>query len=215
MGKPETEISHLDVIIEKIRSDGILAAETEGLKIKAAANAEAEKIITAAGNEAQRLISEAETAIRHQEEINRNALAFAARDAILMVRSHIEALFKGLIRRESAKALDGSLLKSIILKLIEHWVASGLAESITLELSNEDHRDLGEMLKSAIAAHIRSGLEITPVPGLKAGFRISQTGEHFYLDVSDESVAETLMFFLSSEIKTLLDPLMTEKTNEG
>lgn len=215
MSKPETDISHLDVIIGKIRSDGILAAETEGRKIKAAASAEAEKIISEAKREAQRLISEAEKAIRHKEEISRNALAFAARDTLLMVRSHLETLFKGLIRKESAKALDESLLKTIILKLIDHWVASGLAESITLELSSEDHRNLGAVLNSAITAHIRSGLEITPVPGLKAGFRISKTGEHCYLDVSDESVAETLMFFLSSEMKTLLDPRMTERGDDG
>jgi V/A-type H+/Na+-transporting ATPase subunit E len=215
MSKPETEISHLDVIIEKIRCDGILAAETEGLKIKSAANAEAEKIIAGARNEAQRLLSDAEKTIRHKEEISRNALAFAARDAILMVRSHLETLFKGLIRKESAKALDESLLKAIILKLIDHWVASGLAESITLKLSNEDHRNLGDVLNSAITAQVRSGLEISSVPGLKAGFRISKSGEHCYLDISDESVAETLMFFLSSEIKTLLDPRMTEKGNDG
>jgi vacuolar-type H+-ATPase subunit E/Vma4 len=211
MGKPETEISHLDIIIDKIRSEGLLAVETEGLKIKEAAKAEAGRIIAGAKNEAQMLISDAEKAIQQKEEISRNALTFAARDAILMVRSYLETLFKSLIRKQCAQTLDEPLLKTIISKIIDNWVASGLEESITLQMSNEDYRDLGKVLYSAITAEMSAGLEIKPVPGLKAGFRISKTGEHFYLDVSDESIAETLMFFLSSEIKTLLDPVMVEK----
>ncbi|MFH0728556.1 MAG: hypothetical protein V2B19_19735 [Pseudomonadota bacterium] len=211
MGQPEIEISHLDTIIEKIRSEGVLAAETEGLKIKNTALAEAGRIMGEAKKEAERLISDAEKTIHQKEMISRNALAFAARDSILMVRSYLETLFKDLIRKECAGALDEPLLKTVILKIADHWVASGLEERITLQLSDEDYRNLGKVLFSAITADMSAGLEIKPVPGLRAGFRISKTGEHFYLDVSDESIAETLMFFLSSEMKALIDPVMTEK----
>jgi vacuolar-type H+-ATPase subunit E/Vma4 len=211
MGRPETEISHLDLIIEKIRSEGILVAETEGLKIRAAARAEADRITAAASREAQQLILDAEKTIRQTENISRKALSFAARDAILMIRSYTESLLKALIQTASAEALDESLLKPLLLKIIDKWVASGFAEGITLHLSDADHRHLRGVLHSVLAAAMSGGLEIKPVPGLKAGFRISKTGEHFYLDVSDESIAETLMAFLSSEIKTLLDPIMTGK----
>lgn len=215
MGKPETDISHLDIIIEKIHSDGVLAAEMEGEKIKASARAEAQRIIAEAQKEAELLIAEAEKQIRQKETISRNALSFAARDAILMVRSYLESLFTHLIRKECARALDASLLKAVILKIIDGWIASGLEESITLQLAPEDEKNLREVLYWAISARIRSGLEIKPVPGLTAGFRISRTGEQFYLDVSDESIAETLAFFLSSELKTLLDPVSIEKWKEG
>lgn len=65
---------------------------------------------------------------------------------------------------------------------------------------------LRDILHSAISGRIASGLEIKPVPGLKAGFRISRSGDCFYHDFSDESIADILSSFLSPDIKALIDP---------
>ncbi|WP_027358090.1 hypothetical protein [Desulforegula conservatrix] len=212
MGKPEIETTNLDIIIEKIRSDGIEAAEKEGLRIKDEARADADNIIKRAKIAAEILKADAEKEIAHKENISRKALEFAVRDSILMIRSYLENLFKNLVRKKCAEVLCENLLKDMILKVTDKWSESATWEDIKIQISDEDSNRIKEVLYSAISEEIKSGkvvsgLEIIPIPDLKAGFRISKKGENFYHDFSDESIAEILMFFLSSEIKELLDPV--------
>jgi len=207
MGKPEIETTNLDIIIEKIRSDGIEAAEKEGLRIKHDALSEAESIIKRAKIAAEILKADAEKEIAQKESISRKALEFAARDSILMIRSYLENLFKNLVRKKCSEVLSENLLKEMILKVTDKWSESATWEDIKVQISDEDNNRIIEILYSAISEELESGLEIRPVPDLKAGFRISKKGENFYHDFSDESIAEILMFFLSSEIKEMLDPV--------
>lgn len=212
MGKPEIETTNLDIIIEKIRSDGIEAAEKEGLRIKNDARSEAENIINRAKIAAEILKADAEKEIAQKENISRKALEFAARDSILMIRSYLENLFKNLVKKKCSEVLCENLLKDMILKITDKWSESATWEDIKVQISDEDSNKIKEVLYSAISEKMQSeevepGLEIKPVPDLKAGFRISKKGENFYHDFSDESIAEILMFFLSSEIREMLDPV--------
>jgi vacuolar-type H+-ATPase subunit E/Vma4 len=207
----ETEISHLDILIEKIRSDGIRSAEKEAQRIRDEAKMEGQQIIFAAQKEADRLILEAQNVIQKKEGISRKALEFALRDAILQIRSSLDSLMKHLLQIECTKVFDESLFKSLILKMADQLLGFTPEEKISIQLSQEDHRNLATKLYTAITSEIQGGLEIKPCLNLKAGIRISKSEAHYYYDFSDESIAETLAGFLSLEIKEILDQIRNGK----
>ena len=211
MGKSSFETTNLDLIIEKIRSDGIEAGEAESLRIKDEARAEAENIISRARKEAETMLADAEKAISHKEHTSRKALEFAARDSVLMIRSYLENIFKKLVSNECTRVIDKNLLKEMILKILDKWSESGVMDEIKIQISDEDSKNIRDILYASISDRMGSSLDIKPVAELKAGFRISKTGEHFYHDFSDESIAELLFFFLSEEVKELLDPASKEQ----
>jgi V/A-type H+-transporting ATPase subunit E len=219
MGKPPVKTTDLDLIIEKIRSEGIEAAESEAAEIRKKALAEASDIVAGAKKEADRMISDAEKSIMRKENTSRKALEFAARDSILMIRSYLENLIRKLVENECSSVIDKEFLKEMILKILDKWSESGekMADGdIKIQVSDRDSRILRDILHSAISGRIASGLEIKPVPGLKAGFRISRSKDNFYHDFSDESIAEILSSFLSPDKKTLIDPerMDQEKTTD-
>lgn len=204
MGKSDHETANLDLIIDKIRSDGIDAAEKEGLRIKKEALAEAEKIVSEAKKMAERLISEAEKEIKKKEKNSRNAIEFAARDSILAIRSYLEKIFHNIIKTKCAQTMTGDFLETAIIELLSKTPESE-KKGIQISLSEENHKSLSKAFYSAIDEKMREGIEIRPIQDISAGFRISRDCDRFYNDFTDETIAEILGIFLAPELRMILD----------
>lgn len=205
MGKPEIETTNLDIIIEKIRKDGIEAAEKEGLRIREEARIEAQRIISEANTAAEKMISQAEGKIAKKENLSRKALSFAVRDSILAVKAYLEKFSCALLRNTCSESLDPQFLKTIILKVIERWPDEASSANLEILVSEKDLNELKTAFLSALSGEVPRGIEIKPVSTLSAGFRIYASGDNHYHDFSDESIAEILQFFLSSEISGIIN----------
>lgn len=205
MGKPEIETTNLDIIIEKIRKDGIETAEKEGQRIREEALIEAQQIISEANTAAEKMISKAEGKIAQKENLSRKALSFAVRDSILAIKVYLEKFSSELLRNKCAECLDPQFLKTIIIKVIEKWPDEASAGNLEILVSEKDMNELKKAFLSALSGEVSRGIEIKPVSALSAGFRIHASGDNHYHDFSDESIAEILQCFLSSEISGIIN----------
>lgn len=214
MSRPDHETANIDLIIEKIRVQGIDAADKEACKIKSDALEEAERIISSAKKTAETIIAEAQDEILKKEKTSIKAMEFAARDSVLLVRDCLEKIFKNLIMERCSRAMGGAALEKIITEFISN-IPETEAKGLNISLSQENHKKLFESLLSAIEEKTGKGIEIKPDPDMGQGFRIMRDGDEFYNDFSAESIAELMGMFLEPEIKRILDSTICDKIEKG
>ena len=91
-------------LIEKIKKDGVAAAEKSASEVKAQAQSEAEKIIANAKEEAEKIIKAAKDETARMEKASEDAIRQASRNLVLSFRDSITKELSALINAESEKA---------------------------------------------------------------------------------------------------------------
>ena len=192
----------LKELLEKIKDQGIREADAQADQIIAEAHQKAEGILSEARAEAERMRQEAREAADRFESTGRQAVAQAGRDLLLRLRASILALFDALIRRQSAEALEPQLLQRIIENLVTAWVQQGKGDFAIL-LSQDDQEACAAYFERRLADELKRGVEIKPLPGISAGFRVLEKDGAAYYDFTDQGLSELLAEFLNPLVEGL------------
>ena len=163
----------LQELIDKIKKDGVGAAEASAQAIIADAEKRAEAIVAEAERKALENEKKAKAEAERLEKASIDAIKQAARNTILSFRDGINAELSALIQAETAKSYDDKLLKTLIPEVVKEWVKNPDAASISVLLSEKDTAALSSSLTAALKSEIAKGLEIKADSSLDAGFRIS------------------------------------------
>lgn len=178
-------------LVTSIRKEGIDAANEQGSQIIADAKKKAEAIIADAKAEAK---AAHDASAREISILKEGAVASAEqakRDALLAFKAAIEAEYKKIL---SAKVRDNISGKALG-KLIQAVAVGEDISGYTAEVS-----EVSEELTATLAEEIKNGLEIKPVKGISAGFRLASKDGTGYFDCSDDEIMQMLMpYFRSSE----------------
>lgn len=200
----------LKELIEKIKNEGIKSAEEQAEQIIGAAEKRASEIILKAKEDAQKLTTLAENAAANSERAGKEALKQAGRDLILNVQARIIDLFKSIVIRETGSALSENVLAEIITTVIKNWTDKGINELQVL-ISSEQGKKLEDYLMAKLAADFKKGVEILPLPGNAAGFRISEKNGSAYYDFTDRGIAGLLIEYLNPRIAGYISEAVSEK----
>ncbi len=194
----------LQELIDKIKKDGVSAAETSAAEIIAKSEKEAEKIIADAKSQAETLIKKAEEEIARKEKAGEDSIRQAARNLLITFRDGITAQLNALIKDECDKVYSSDLMAKLVPEVVKAWTAKNEAESISVLLSEKDLKDCESGLKAALKAEVSKGLTIKSDKGINGGFRIGvNNGEAFY-DFTSESVSELFSAYLNPRIASLM-----------
>lgn len=175
----------VQAIIDKIRAEGVKAAEDEAASILQKARAEAEDIVSRARKEADQLRQAAARDREREVDSGRQALAQAARDAVLSLKARIQAILDALIAADTAKALGPDAIAAALPKILE-----GLSRSQDLSvILGGDAASYTEAWMAALAKKLKGGVQILPPSGGQAGFRVEEKGGAAYYDFSVPAVA--------------------------
>ncbi len=189
-------------LINKIKNEGILAAENEAEKIIAEADEKAAKLIKDAKAKAESYQAQAEKEIEMQEAAGRAALKQAARDVLIGLEKQIMKRFELVISESVDSALTTSLTEKIIVELVHAWADKGDA-GIKVVLSSKDAEKLKDALKGKLSRHFKEGVEIIPSAKFAKGFRIGGSSGALY-DFTKEGIAEVLAEALSPDLAAAL-----------
>ncbi len=189
-------------LIEKIKNEGVVAAEDEAKRVIEDAEEKAAQIIKSARAEADSYKSQAEGEIKKQEAASRDALNQAARDILIGLEKQVIAKFAAVIDTQVSTALTPELTKKIIMELAKSWAEKG-EESIKLVLSSKDAKELEAGLKTELSKTFKAGVEIIPSAKFSKGFRIGGQDGVLY-NFTQEGIAEVLAESLSPALAATL-----------
>ncbi len=194
----------LQELIDKIKKDGVAAAEKDSAKIIAASEKKAEAIIAEAQSKAADIIKAAKSETQKMEKASEEAIVQAARNMLLSFKDSLVEELDGLIQDETAKAMSKDVLGKLVPETVKAWAKNSDASELSVLLSEKDLKALESSLKSSLKAEIKKGLEIKPDKTLSAGFRIGVNKGAAFYDYSAESLAEMFAAYLNPKVAALM-----------
>jgi V/A-type H+-transporting ATPase subunit E len=193
----------LQELIEKIKSEGIKTAEEQAQRTRAEAQAKSDEILAGAHKSASQIIAEAQAEAVRFEQNAREGVKQAGRDMILSLKSRITEVFEALLQKESREAYTPAVLEEAVVGLVKAW-AGGQTSELQVMLSPGQLGAVEKTLHSRLATEIKKGLEIRPLPGLEAGFRVGMKDGSAYYDFSDQGIAQILAEFLTPRLGEII-----------
>lgn len=194
----------LQELIDKIKKDGVAAAEKDAAKIIANSEKKAEAIIEEAQSKAAEIIKSAQSETKKMEKASEEAIIQAGRNMLLSFKDALIGELDGLIQEGTEKALSKDVLTKLVPETVKAWAKNSDASELSVLLSEKDLKALEKSLKTSLKAEIKKGLEVKPDKTLTAGFRIGvKNGAAFY-DYSAESLAEMFSAYLNPKVAELM-----------
>ena len=194
----------LQVLIDKIKQDGIASAKAEADKIISDSEKKAESIIAEAQNKAAEIIKNAKLETERLQKASDEAITQAGRNMLLSFKDSLVNQLDGLIQTETEKAESAKVLEKLVPETVKAWVKNSDASELSVLLSEKDLKDLEKSFTAELKAEIAKGLEIKPDKTLSAGFRIGVKNGAAYYDYSAESLAEMFAAYLNPKVAGLL-----------
>ena len=194
----------LQELIDKIKKDGVTAAEAKAAEIIESANKKAESIISAAQEKSSEIIKKSKAETERMEKASEEAITQAGRNMLLSFKDSLIKELDSLILSETAAAESKTVLEKLVPETVKAWAKNAEASELSVLLNEKDLKELEKSLTSSLKAEISKGLEIKPDKTLSAGFRIGvKNGAAFY-DYSADSLAEMFAAYLNPKVAALL-----------
>lgn len=194
----------LQELIDRIKKDGVEAAETEAEAILKAAKENAEKIVSDAQIQAEKILADAKSETERMTKSSEDAIRQAGRNLLISFRESVTREIM-LITGESVTAVYSSNeLAQLIFNIVERWASKPDAEDIAVILNTEDLKRLEENLLAALKEKMLKGITLKANDNFDGGFRIAVNNGSAYYDYSVTSVVDMLSNYLSPKITELL-----------
>ncbi|NBB90791.1 MAG: V-type ATP synthase subunit E [Spirochaetes bacterium] len=192
--------AQLNEIIETIKSEGVESAERQAAEIKKKAEEDADQTIKDAEKRAREIVEDARAEAQKLEQSGKQALTQAGRDLILNLRNRITTLFDTVVEKAAGEAYSADAVSEAVVALIKAWPEQRSSD-LNVLLPESQRDKVESQLRSRLAEEIKAGLEIKPVQGIDAGFRISVKDGSVYYDFSSEGIAEVLSAYLNPRLQ--------------
>lgn len=191
----------LDSLIEKIKADGVDAANKQAEEILALAKKDADDIVKKAKAKADTYQKNAEVEAKAYQKNAEVAINQAARDTLLVLKEKVTVVLEQALLSEIDNTLDQEFLKELIVKVAEVWAKDGDVEVLA---NGVDVNALTAQVKKALSKNVENTIDIKLDKKISHGFRIGKKGENLFYDFSDESLLEALRVFLNPKLAEIL-----------
>ena len=199
----------LKELLEKIRREGIDAAEERAREIEAQARRRSEEIIRGAEKRSSDIISEAEARIAKAEESGRQSLKQAARDTLISLHQEIAAMLDKIVAAHINKALGTEELAKILIAIIKD-AGSSAKDKTVISLKKEDLDKVEKALFAELGAEAKKAVMLKHAAGINGGFTISYDSGRSYYDFTDKALAEYMAAYLRPELAKRLEEAARE-----
>lgn len=191
-------------LIEKIREEGVMAAEDKARQIEEEARRSANNIIEKAGDEAQKIIRDANQQAAAKEASTKALLQQAGRDLMLGLKKEIDSMLHKLIVSEVAEALSPQELIRIITLLIKDYSSKGSVD-IIITLKKSDCEKLTKGFLEKLKEETKKGIVLKPAEEISGGFIISFDAGKSHYDFTDKALAEYISSYLKPVLAKILE----------
>lgn len=192
-------------LIEKIKTEGVRAADEKAKEIEAKAQTDAQKVVTDANSRARQIITDANTQAKRIQESAHMALKQAARDTLLALRKEIEGVLGKVVSTQVSDALSPDHLADILGEVIQRSVDAKLVEGdILVSLNPKDLKKLSDGFIAKLQKQVKNSIKLQSRDDMARGFTISFDEGRSHFDFSDASLAEYLGTYLNAQVAALI-----------
>ncbi|MCR5172419.1 MAG: V-type ATP synthase subunit E [Treponema sp.] len=196
--------TQVEELIDRIKRDGVAAAENSASQKISEAQKEAEKIISNAKAEADKIIKQAKDETERLQKSGEDAIKQAGRNLLIAFRDSLQNELSAIVNNEVSSVYSKDMLVKLVPEVIKEWVKNNSAEDVSVLLNEKDLKQVEDGLKAALKGEISKGLTLGTDNSVAAGFRIGvKDGAAFY-DYSADSVAELFSSYLNPRIAKLM-----------
>jgi V/A-type H+-transporting ATPase subunit E len=193
----------LQELIEKIKKDGVEAAQADAAKLRAGAEAEAAKIVDEAKKQAGNIVAQGEADRVRSEKAGVAAVEQASRNLVLAFEAEIQGLLDRIVKDAVASSYSADVVKDVLPDLIKNWAAKN-TDSLDVVLSGDDLKKLDDGFKSRLASQLKGGVDFKVGKSLEGGFHIAEKDGSAFYDFSAEAVAALLSAYLNPRLAELV-----------
>lgn len=196
--------TQVEELIDRIKRDGVAAAENSASQKISEAQKEAEKIISNAKAEADKIIKQAKDETERLQKSGEDAIKQAGRNLLIAFRDSLQNELSAIVNNEVSSVYSKDMLVKLVPEVIKEWVKNNSAEDVSVLLNEKDLKQVEDGLKAALKGEISKGLTLGTDNSVAAGFRIGvKDGAAFY-DYSADSVSELFSSYLNPRIAKLM-----------
>lgn len=214
--KPVAASSGVQQLVDRIRDQGVQAANEQANKILHDAETKASVLLAEARAEVAQLREQARIEIESNRTAALEALKLSARDAMLQLKSKVSSEFEVFVQRLVTSATsDEQFIKSIVLVLAGHvekeFIGDKEIQILISEslLGGKNDETLRERTKETILAlsseMLRSGVELIPSSEIEGGARVYLVDDKLEIDLSDKAVAKLLYQRILPRFRAILE----------
>ena len=203
-------------LINRIRDEGVQAAQEQAEQLLIAARQEAADIVARAKEEADALQAKARAEIDAWQASSTEALRLASRDTVLELKAGVMNRFEEFVKRLVISATrDKELVRAIVLVLAGH-AAEEFIQDKEIEvrisrslLGGQPDAELSEEGKRAILGissdMLRDGLQLSPDDEIEGGARVRLVDDKLEIDLSDRAIARMISKRLLPRFRSILE----------
>lgn len=211
-----TTSSGVQELIDRIRDQGIQAAQEEAERLLRQARHEAHELVSQAKAEAEAAQAKARAEIEGYRQASIEALRLAARDTVLDLEARVLARFEEFVKRLVVSATrDKELVRSIVLVLAGHAadefikdkevevrISSALLEGQTGPVFKEE----GKLAILGLSSDmLREGLELVSDSEIEGGARVRLVQDKLEIDLSDRAIARMISQRMVPRFKAIME----------
>lgn len=207
--------SSVQVLIDRIREQGVQSANQEAARILAEAEAKAAQLLAEAQKQAEQMRAKASAEIEAERSAAEEALKLSARDTIMRLKNIVAAAFQTFVGRLVTTATqDRELMKNLILVLAgqsaneiikDKPVQILLSDALVTGESDPKLRELGKRTILSLSSDmLREGIELIPSTSVEGGAKVRLVGEQLEIDLSDKAITKMLADHLLPRFQSIL-----------
>jgi V/A-type H+-transporting ATPase subunit E len=219
--RSEGASSGVEVLIQRLRQQGVSAGNTARDEITSKAEQEAARILKEARERADKFVEDAREEADRLQKAGEDALRIAGRDSVLRMRETVTTYFEERVKRLASTELeDPEFLRKLIIevaKRVRDEAAVDEAEEIEVHLPLEvigtkELRDnpeelagtLSEYAKAIASATWREGVVVKTLEMGGRGIKVRLLDDDLEIDLTDEAIAELLLEHLQPRFRAVL-----------
>jgi V/A-type H+-transporting ATPase subunit E len=225
--RSEGASSGVEVLIQRLRQQGVAAGKSARNEIVSQAEQEAARILKGARDQAKKLVDDARDEADRLQKAGEDALRIAGRDSVLRMRETVTTYFEERVKRLASTELeDPEFLRKLIIevtKRVRDEAAVDEAEEIELYIPREvvgikelhDNPEelqgrLSEYAKAIASAVWRDGVVVKTLEAGGRGIRVRLLDDDLEIDLTDEAIAELLLKHLQPRFRAVLTGMVGE-----
>ena len=194
----------LQALLDKINNEGIKKTEAEKEQMLKQAKDEAARIVKEAEEKAAQIKADANKDAALQLTKGQESLRQAARDILLSLREQLKSRVLKVAKTCIGQTMKPEMMAEIIQSLAKAYAEGGNLEQIDTLLSAENADKLKSILFTGLLANLKENSNLSPVPYIEGGFKLSFNGEDVVFDFTDEALAEAMAGFLNPKLAEIL-----------
>lgn len=193
----------LQELIEKIKKEGVGAAEEKAAQILKEAEERAKAILDEGQQKADAIVKKAREEQDRFEKASISSIRQAARNTIIEFRENLILQLDAIIKVETLNRYDSTVLATLIPEVVAN-MAKKESSNISVLLQEKQAKQLEKSLIAAFKEKLMAEVNVLPDYNIKAGFKVTEKGASSYCDFTNESVADAFSSYLSPRLRDIL-----------